>query len=170
MDAEVDTRGMIHKALAVDDIIVDIEERIRREVADTFMAADEVHEQCIQNPVDDDGDSIGIGQDEPITPRNEGQVDDDTYFDPSDMEEAIQELFSGLKCTKLAATILLMNLCTMHRVSNNFVEELFTLLHSHILPSKNCLSKNFHAACSLIQKLGLSYNNIHACEKGCVLF
>ena len=63
-----------------------------------------------------------------------------------------------------------MNLYIVHRVSNNFVEELFTLLDSHILPSKNCLPKNFHIACSMPQKLGLPYNNIHACEKGCMLF
>ena len=170
MDAQGDTWDMIHNTFAIDDIVVDVEERIRRDVADMFMAVDEVHEQCIQNPVDDDGDSLGIGEDESIASPNKGEVDNDTYFNPNNMEEAIQELFSGSKCIKLAATILLMNLCTVQKVSNNFAEELFTLLHSHILLEKNCLSMNFHTAHSLTQKLGLSYNNIHACEKGCMLF
>ena len=86
------------------------------------------------------------------------------------MEEAFQELYNSSRCTKLATTILLMNLCTVHKVNNNCANELFTLLHGHILPEKNSLSKNFHAARSLTQKLGLSYNSIHACDKGCVLF
>ena len=63
-----------------------------------------------------------------------------------------------------------MNLCTVHGVSNNCADELFAILHGHILPEENCLPKNHHAARSLTQKLGLSYNNIHACNNGCVLF
>ena len=63
-----------------------------------------------------------------------------------------------------------MNLCTVHGVSNNCADELFAILHGYILPEENCLPKNHHAARSLIQKLGLSYNNIHACNNGCILF
>jgi hypothetical protein len=63
-----------------------------------------------------------------------------------------------------------MNLCMVHGISNSFAEELFTILNAHILPEKNCLSKNHYVAKSLTKKLGLAYNTIHACERGCVLF
>jgi hypothetical protein len=82
------------------------------------------------------------------------------------LEEAIQELYEGSRSTKLAATILLMNLCTVHRVSNNFADELFTILHRHLLPEGNNLPRNHYAA----KSLGLTYTSIHACGKGCVLF
>jgi hypothetical protein len=64
----------------------------------------------------------------------------------------------------------LMNLCTVHEVSNNFADELFTILHCHFLPDGNTLPRNHYAAKSLTSKLGLAYNSIHACGKGCVLF
>ena len=44
MDAEVDTRNMIHNAFVVEDNIVSVEDRIRMEVAQTFMTVDDVHE------------------------------------------------------------------------------------------------------------------------------
>ncbi len=47
------------------------------------------------------------------------------------LEDAIIELYKGSKCTKLVATILFMNLCIVHGVSNKFANELFTLLHLH---------------------------------------
>jgi hypothetical protein len=94
----------------------------------------------------------------------------DPNFDPNVLEEAIRSLYKGAKSTKLAATVLLVNLCTIHGVSNCFVDELFTILHGHLLPRGNCLLKNYYTATTLTRKLGLSYNSIHACPKGCVLF
>jgi hypothetical protein len=49
-------------------------------------------------------------------------------FDPSALEEAIRALYKGARSTKLAAMVLLVNLCTVHGVSNCFVDELFTIL------------------------------------------
>jgi hypothetical protein len=86
------------------------------------------------------------------------------------LEDAIKPLYRGSKSTELAATILLMNLCTVHGVSNNFTEELFALLHGHLLPPDNTLPKNYYVAKSLTSKLGLSYHSIHACKKWCILF
>ena len=82
----------------------------------------------------------------------------------------MKELYDGSRNMKLAATILVMNLCMVHGVSNNFADELFTILHCHLLPKENSFSRNHYAAKTLIAKLGLSYNTIHACENGCVLF
>ena len=82
----------------------------------------------------------------------------------------MEALYDGSKSSKLAATILLMNLCTVHGVSNQCANKFFSILHLHLLPKNNTLPKNYHAAKSLTMKLGLKYKTIHACEKGCMLF
>ena len=79
-------------------------------------------------------------------------------------------MYSGARSTKLAAIILIMNLCTIYRISNTFADELFAILHAHLLPQENSLPKNYHGAKSLTMKVGLFYNSIHAYEKDCVLF
>jgi hypothetical protein len=45
-------------------------------------------------------------------------------FDLVVLEDAITKLYKGSKCTKVAATILLMKLCTIHGVSKKFVNDL----------------------------------------------
>jgi hypothetical protein len=105
-----------------------------------------------------------------IGERVEEGISEDLTFDPQVREDAIKPLYRGAKSTKLATTILLMNLCIVHGMSNNFTKELFALLHGHLLPPDNSLPKNYYAAKSLTSKLGLSYRSIHACEKGCILF
>jgi uncharacterized membrane protein YwzB len=52
----------------------------------------------------------------------------DLNFDPSALEQAIRSLYKGARSTKLAATILLVNLCIVYGVSNCFLDELFTIL------------------------------------------
>ena len=55
-------------------------------------------------------------------------------------------------------------------MSNNFVDKFFIILHCDLLPNGNTLLRNHYAAKSLTNKLGLAYNSIHACMKGCLLF
>jgi hypothetical protein len=170
IDAQVDTTGMIHNAFTIEDETTDFEDRVRQEVADAFMAADEVHDNCSAGSMPaDDADSNCIADEAPEAESGEG-VWEDPQFDPRHLQDAMQQLYEDAKCTKLAATILLMNLCTVHGVSNTFADEMFTILHAHILPEDNSLPKNYHAARSLTQTLGLAYTCIHACDKGCVLF
>ena len=111
-----------------------------------------------------------MGLEEPVGDRDTTDMANDHSFDPSAVVKAIRPLYQGARCTQLAATILLMNLCTVHVVTNGFADEMFTILNSHLLPAENVLSKNYYANRSLIGKLDLSYNSIHACDKGCVLF
>ena len=99
-----------------------------------------------------------------------GDVNIDKDDNPHELEDAIQELYDGAKSSVLAATILIMTLCTIHGVSNKFADQLFALFRLHLLPGENRLPKNYHAAKSMIRKLGLNYNTIHACVGGCVLF
>jgi hypothetical protein len=137
---------------------------------DAFAVADAVHDNYMGDGFDNRDGTPDMPAEEPVGESTEGGIDNDSNFDPQTLEDAIKPLYRGAKCTELTCTILLMNLCTMHGVSNNFSTELFALLHSHLLHVDNSLPKNYYAAKSLTTKLGLSYQSIHACEKGCILF
>jgi hypothetical protein len=167
-DSQVDTRRMVDNAFMEEPLPPDVEEIVHDIVTGAFDRRDSVHEECNNGSGEDDGASLpnhGVTSAEDI----EGHKNSDG-FDPTMLEEAIQELYEGSQSTKLAATILLMNLCTVHGVSNNFADELFTILHRHLLLEENILPGNHYAAKSLTSKLGLTYTSIHACGKGCILF
>jgi hypothetical protein len=71
---------------------------------------------------------------------------------------------------KLASTLLLMNVCTIHGVSNKFVDELLTLLHKHLLPKDNLLPPSMYTTKNFARKVNLDYKHIHACAKGAFYF
>jgi hypothetical protein len=167
-NSQVDMRRMVDNAFMEEPFPPDVEEIVHDVVTGAFDLGDSVHEECNDGSREGDGASLldqGVTSAEDI----EGHENSDG-FDPTMLEEAIQELYKGSRSTKLAATILLMNLYTVHEVSNNFADELFTILHRHLLPKGNILPRNHYVAKSLTSKLGLTYTSIHACGKGCVLF
>jgi hypothetical protein len=92
-------------------------------------------------------------EDEPLGENGGSNAEEHSCGDPQELEDAIEELYHGAKSSVLAATILIMTLCTVHGVSNKFVDQLFTLFREHVLPSENMLPKNLHAAKGLIRKL-----------------
>jgi len=96
--------------------------------------------------------------------------DDDISIEANYLQEACQPLHNGARCTKLTSTLLLMNVCTIHGVSNKFMDELLALLHKHLLPKDNLLPLSMYAVKSLTRKVGLDYKHIHACVNGCILF
>jgi hypothetical protein len=168
LDSHVDTRGMVDNAFLKEPLPSDVEEIVHDVVTGAFDLGDAVHEECNNSLGEGDATNLskhGVTSYEDV----EGHETSD-HFDPTMLEEAIHELYEGSRSTKLATTILFMNLCTVHEVNNNFTDELFTILHRHLLPKGNRLPKNHHAAKSLTSKLGLTYTIIHACGKGCVLF
>jgi hypothetical protein len=55
----------------------------------------------------------------------------------------------------------------MHGVSNAFVHELFSLLKIDLFLKDNTLPKSLYEAKRVVQRLGLSYNSIHASYNGC---
>ena len=71
---------------------------------------------------------------------------------------------------RLGTILMLLNLCSVYGVSNNFIDELFGLLKNELLPKVNTLPKTCYEATKTMKKLGLAYDTIHACEAGCVLF
>jgi len=147
-----------------------LEERTMEIVEEAFMVVNGLHEEADAR----DGSNSEVEQEGNIAmehePLGEEAFDDvpcNNHFDPMALEDAITKLYKGSKGTKLAATILFMNLCTVHGVSNKFVDELFTLSHLHLLLGDNCLPNNYYVAKTLIKRLDLDYKSIHACSKGC---
>jgi hypothetical protein len=75
-----------------------------------------------------------------------------------DLSEACCPLYTWARCSKLLATLILMNICTTHGCSNECLDELSSLLHKFILPIDNCLPPTMYHAKSLTQKLGIASN------------
>ena len=92
---------------------------------------------------------------------------------PNIMEELLSHartpLFAGATTSRLVSNLLLLNCFAVFGVSNAFADELLQLLHI-LLPSDNYLPRSHYEARKYVVKLGLSYNNIHACRNGCCLF
>ena len=138
-------------------VLEDIMEEI---VMDAFTVVDDLQDG-------EDDDSSDEANEEPLADVcGESKKDNN----PHELEDAIQELYGSAKSSILAATILIMTLCTIHGVSNKIADQLFALFSLHFLSGENRLPKNYYAAKSMIRKLGLNYNTINACEGGCVLF
>ena len=161
MDADVQVRAMVQDAFQENDTQQNpLEETIQEIVMDAFTVVDGL----------EDGANNESGDEDDEEPMGDLGIADDKDDAPHDLEEAIQELYDGARSSVLAATILIMTLCTIHGVNNKFADQIFALFRLHLLPGENRLPKNYHAAKSLIRKLGLNYNTIHACVGGCVLF
>jgi hypothetical protein len=169
-DVQVDMRRMVEETFQNANDTFILEERMQEVVVDAFAVADAVHDNYMEDGVQDGEDVPDLGVQEPVGESAEGGSDEASNFDPHMLEDAMKPLYRGAKCTELAGTILLMNVCMVHGVSNNFTQELFAILHGHLLPEDNCVPKKYYSTRSLTSKLGLSYRTIHACEKGCIIF
>ncbi len=96
--------------------------------------------------------------------------DDDYDETMSNMFRKAQTLYEGCPTNCLATILLLLNLCSTHGVNNMFVDELFSLLKLDLFPKDNTFPKSLYEARTIVKRLGLSYNSIHACYNKCVLF
>ena len=161
LDEGLDVRSMVQDTFQeLDERPQPLEDIMEEIVIDAFTVVDDLQDGK-------DEDSSDEANEEPLADVwGESEKNDN----PHELEDAIQELYGGAKSSILAATILIMTLCTIHGVSNKFADQLFALFSLHLLPGENRLPRNYHAAKSMIRKLGLNYNTIHACEGGCVLF
>ena len=127
LDAQVDRQGMFDNAfvvaehaidvpdggIGIEDDTVDVEELVQQEVSNAFMVADSVHEQCSEGSTNGEPEGEEVQDNHSMHSANEDGVPVEVNFDPTEMQEAIQELYRTSKYSKLAATILLMNLCTV---------------------------------------------------------
>ena len=84
--------------------------------------------------------------------------------------EAMTPVYPGSTTSVVSATIIIMNMCTVFGVSNKFSDELFRFLAVDLLPPRKKLPGIYYAARKSIRRLGLNYNNVHACPNGCILY
>lgn len=85
-------------------------------------------------------------------------------------DECGTPLFCGSNLSRLDSTLLFMNVCRTHKVTNACITELLHLLSKVMLPLPNSLPTSELIASTMVSRLGLSYDAIDACRNGCVLF
>lgn len=85
-------------------------------------------------------------------------------------DECRTPLYCGSNLSRLDSTLLFMNVCRTHKVTNACITELLHLFAKVILPTPNSLPTSEGMATTIISRLGLQYDAIDACRNGCVLF
>ena len=86
-----------------------------------------------------------------------GQIPTDHMTGNPDIDiAATLPLFEGSTLSMLCATLLIVNCCKTHGVSNMFLNELLMLLSMSILPVGNCLPKTEYEATKILRRLGLA--------------
>ena len=176
----------------VDEQGVDAGIAASKHVEERLLGDDSV-EAHVYEPDADDVDGDGVETEESsLSDDSGGSGDDDVGAMASDIEVEEEELpgmrqgriqedilqneaactplFGGARLSRLAATILIMNTCRVHRCSNSFIDELLSLLSNNVLPQANHLPKTEYEASKEMKRLGFGYNTIDACVRGCTLF
>ena len=134
------------------------------------------NEDIDENPSDSSVESDWSSSDDMSTDNEDveellGQIPNDRMGSNPEIDiAATLPLYEGSTLSMLCATLLIVNCCKTHGVSNSFMNELLMLLSMSILPQGNCLPKTEYEASKILRRLGLTYNIIHACPKGCCLF
>jgi hypothetical protein len=85
-------------------------------------------------------------------------------------DECRTPLYCGSNLSRLDTTLLFMNVCRTHKVSNACITKLLHLFSKVILPLPNSLPTSEGIATAMVSRLGLRYDAIDACSNGCVLF
>jgi hypothetical protein len=132
---------------------------IQQQLYDTFDLGDRLREETPHIFEDDVNDDMPIQDD-----TDDLEHLDDLY------REGSRPVYTGTPVSTISATIVLINMAVIHSVSNAYVDELLKYLNTVLLPSENRLPKSHYEAKKLIRKLGLSYDIIHTCPSGCVLY
>jgi hypothetical protein len=86
----------------------------------------------------------------PSVPEND-DLDSDTMDGFQGLyEQATTPLYTGSKTSVVSATIVIMNMCVVFGVSNNFTSELLRYLSEDLLPDGNQLPSSHYAAAKTI--------------------
>jgi hypothetical protein len=85
-------------------------------------------------------------------------------------DECRTPIFCGSNLSRLDFTLMFMNVCRTHKVTNACITELLHLFSKVILPVPNSLPTSEGIATSMVSRLGLKYDAIDSCRNGCVLF
>jgi hypothetical protein len=137
--------------------------RLQETVAKALAVADSIHEGCRSSQNWDEACISDRLHDNMATDAGDGEEGANANFDPQALEDAVTGLYTGAKSSTLATTILLLNLCTVHGMSNCFVDELFTILQDHILLEGNFLPrKTRHLSFHIMQIMPLFSYMVHS--------
>jgi len=178
MDAGIHVRPMLqHKFQNVDDTL-EMENQLNNIVMESLDLGDklmgtELHastgeeDQTEFPPCNEGGcgskpDSVR-GEEENYNSNNSEEVN------AAALEDAMRSLYPGSASTKLAATIMITNICAVHSVTNKMADDMLAFF-KHLLPPSNTLPPSMYHAKTLTRRLGLDFKNIHCCPAGCVLF
>lgn len=82
----------------------------------------------------------------------------------------MQLLYKDSAHSKLAATIMVVNLVATHTgITEKAADDILSTF-KFLLPANNCLPSSLYQAKTMTKRLGLDFKNIEGCPKGCVLF
>ena len=124
--------GIVDKATVPIEEPPSLEERFQEEVLGAFAVIDSIQEEYSDEGLEDSGETEQRHD-------QEQSAEEAVNFDWTALEESMGILYDGARSSKLAATVLLMNLCTVHGMSNACANELFGILSKHVLPENNTL-------------------------------
>ena len=86
------------------------------------------------------------------------------------LEDVAQQLYPGCETfSKLSLIVELFQIKCLYGLSGKVVDNILKLF-KRVLPSGETLPESFYGEKKVIQKLGLHYERIHACENDCMLF
>jgi hypothetical protein len=71
---------------------------------------------------------------------------------------------------RLLGTLLLLNLQSIYGASDVHTDALLELLHTKLLPQPNTLPSSVRDAKKLLTSIGMTFETIHACPNGCILY
>jgi hypothetical protein len=86
-------------------------------LAEAFAAVDNIHEECRSSQNWDEACISDRLHKDMATDARDGEEGANANFNPQALEDAVTGLYTGVKSSTLAATILLLNLCTVHGMS-----------------------------------------------------
>jgi len=130
---------MIDQALEEMDVTTSTAKRVHCEVNDVFAIAYSIYEDCRKLDAKDNVEVEECGNNPLVGDMSIDGGVKNPNFDARVLEESIDALYYGSKSNKLVVIVLLLNLCTIHRVSNHCTSKLFNILHIHLLLEKNTL-------------------------------
>lgn len=100
-----------------------------------------------------------------------GDSDDDTDAAVTALEEAATTpLFAGSDYSSMGTTYVLLSGGKLHGCSDTYLDELFRVLSTTILPKPNSLPRTYREASDYLRRLGHSYKSYDVCPNNCRLF
>ena len=101
---------------------------------------------------------------------NSERLEEERVKDAKALEDAMQVLYKDPVHSKLAATIMVVNLVATHTgITEKAADDILATIKC-LLPGNDCLPPSMYHAKTLTKRLGLDFKNIDGCLNGCVLF